>query len=137
MRLRNWEEQNPAEAARVTRACREEMGAPDHYLILEAFIVKKATYTLKKDGGAAIELTTPDAIKKFLTIEGNVKYKNTREGKLEVEQPVVFAIKRAVRIRGTGVIQPLGDMQGEITADARLREFFLEGATMKVKSKTK
>lgn len=143
LHLRNWDEQN---YDKLSKACKDEMeackGNPNRYIVCEAFIVKKGTYTLKDNTGAAIKLDTPAAIGKFVKIGGNVKYDVTREGKLVIDNPVVFAVRRAVKCGRITEPVPLIEMaekekpDAADTADNILREVFNKGSKIEKKPKS-
>ena len=96
MRLKVWmEDQKNRE--KVSQACMDQLLKPDYYLITEAFRVSKAKYTLYDKSGVAIKIETP-VLKDLLQFQPEVKYEVTSEGSLVVEQPVYFAVRKAVRV---------------------------------------
>ncbi len=96
MKLKVWME-NTDNQSKVSQACMDQLMKPDYYLITEAFRVSKATYSLYNKAGTKIEIKTPD-LKDLLQVEPDVKYEVTSDGSLVIEQPVYFAIKKAIRI---------------------------------------
>jgi hypothetical protein len=96
MKLKVWME-SAENRSKISQACMDQLLKPDYYLITEAFRVSKAEYTLYDKGGTKLEIKTPD-LKDLLQIQPDIKYEVTSDGSLVIEQPVYFAIKKAVRV---------------------------------------
>ena len=74
--------------------------------------------------GAAIELSAP-AIGNLLKFEPNVSYEVTADGKLVIDSPATFAIRRAVRISGD--FQVLGEEADEPdSADEAIEKLYFD-----------
>lgn len=128
IKLEVWME-DPDNREKVSQKCMDYLLQPDIYLVNEAFRVSKGTYTLFDKTGAAIKLETP-TIGNLLQFQPEVKYEITNDGSLIIEQPVVLAIRKAVRIgKGFQTLRSPGDE--EITADAKIEKLFLKTAIKK------
>jgi len=124
--LKVWQE-DPANRRAVSSACMEELARPDMYLVTEAFVVSKGTYSLYDETGARLQLTVP-ALTQLLSLGGNVGYAVTADGKLTISEPSVFAVRRAVRVDDGFTV--LGDSGEEVgTADAEIATLYLRNQT--------
>lgn len=124
--LKVWQE-DPANRSKVSSACMEELTKPDMYLVTEAFVVSKGTYSLYDKTGARLQLTVP-ALTQLLSVGGNVGYELTTDGKLTISEPSVFAVRRAVRVDdGFTVLGDAGEEAG--TADAEIGALYLRNQT--------
>lgn len=116
-----WED--PAHRSAVSSACMEELEKPDMYLVTEAFVVSKGTYSLYDKTGAKLKLTVP-ALTQFLSVGGNVSYEVTADGKLAINEPAVFAVRRAVHVDEGFTV--LGEDSGQPrTADDEIAALYL------------
>lgn len=122
--LKVWQE-DPANRREVSSACMEELTKPDMYLVTEAFVVSKGTYSLYDKTGARLQLTVP-ALTELLSVGGEVGYAVTADGNLTISEPSVFAVRRAVRVDdGFTVLGDAGEEAG--TADAEIAALYLRG----------
>ena len=120
--LKVWQE-DPANRATVSSACMEELTRPDMYLVTEAFVVSKGTYSLYDQTGAKLKLTVP-ALTELLSLGGEVGYAVTADGNLSIDEPAVFAVRRAVRVDDGFTV--LGDPGEEAeTADDEIAALYL------------
>ena len=121
IRFKEWVN-DPANKSKISPGCMDELGKPDRYLVTDAFRVSKGTFTLLDQTGAALDLSTP-VLKEVLQISGDVKYEITSNGKLVIDTPVYFAVRRAVRMQGE--FEPRDPAQIE-TADAKIERLYLK-----------
>jgi len=124
--LKVWQE-DPANRRTVSPVCMEELTKPDMYLVTEAFVVSKGTYSLYDQTGAKLHLTVP-ALTELLSVGGDVGYSVTADGNLTISEPSVFAVRRAVRVDdGFSVLGDTGEEAG--TADAEIGALYLRNQT--------
>jgi hypothetical protein len=71
----------------------------DNFVVAEALVVKKATFSLSRKGSGKIDLTGTN-INDYISGTGKFENTKTTEGKLEVKSPIVFAVHYARRIPG-------------------------------------
>jgi hypothetical protein len=125
IKLQIWEE-TPGNLDGAARTCKEALQRPDYYLITESFKVSKGGYTLLDKTGAKLKVSLPE-LGRILKFEPNVKYEVTSEGELMIEEPVYYAVHRAVStahgfdVLGTGAEAPS-------TADAQIDALYQETA---------
>jgi len=121
IKLRIWQE-TPGNLDGAARFCVEALEKPDYYLVTEAFRVSKGRYTLFSKTGAKLKLSLAN-LGKLLALEPDVKYQVTAEGALEIDEPVTFAVRRAIsttagfEVLGAGAVEPP-------TADALIDKVF-------------
>ncbi|WP_305045005.1 hypothetical protein [Geoalkalibacter sp.] len=121
LNMKVWLE-DPDNRAKVSAVCQDELAKPNRFLVTEAFRVSKGVYTLHDATGAAIKLKTP-ALGSLLKFEPDVKYEVSGDGRLVIEQPVIFAVRRAVAIGSNFEILGPSAAQPE-TADAQIEKLF-------------
>ena len=121
--LKIWME-TPANRDSVSQACMDALLKPDHFLVAEAFRVSKGVYTLFDQSGAAIKLDA-GAVSEFLEFQPDVNFNVTTDGSLVIEEPVYFAVRRAVRVGDDWETLRTIDGQPQ-DADAKIAEIFLE-----------
>lgn len=122
-----WED--PTNRKKVSSVCMDELKKPDYYLVTEAFRVSKGTYTLYDKTGAKIKLTAPK-LGDLLQFQPDVKYEVTSEGKLVIDQPAYFAVRKAVRIGDD--FEVLGEQSKEPqTADTKIEKLFFQSQEKK------
>jgi hypothetical protein len=124
IRFKEWVA-DPANKSKVSQGCMQELGKPDRYLVTDAFRVSRGTYTLYDQAGAALNLSAP-ILKEILQFSGDVKYEITANGRLVIDQPVYFAVRRAIRVADD--FETKGPDPAE-TADAKIEKLFLKAAT--------
>jgi hypothetical protein len=124
--LRVWQEE-PANQRTISQACMEELARPDMYLVTEAFVVSRGTYSLFDETGAKLKLTAP-ALSQFLSLGGEVGYEVTADGGLTISEPAVFAVRRALRVDdGFTVLGPENGAGEEAeAADAGIAALYLQ-----------
>ena len=123
IRFKDWIN-DPENKKRVSPSCMQELAKPNRYLVTEAFRASKATYTLIDQTGGAMKLSVP-TLKDVLKISGNVKYSVDSEGKLTIEEPVYFAVRRAIPM---GDDLELRDPSGAKTGDSKIEALFFKNA---------
>jgi hypothetical protein len=118
IKLQDWMN-DPANKKRVSPTCMQELAKPNRYLVTEAFTASKAAYTLYDKTGAVLKLDVP-LLKTLLNVSGNVKYDIDATGKLVIDQPVYFAVRRVIRMADGG-FEP---RDPEPAADAKIEKVF-------------
>jgi len=96
IRFKDWIN-DPENKKKVSPSCMQELAKPNRYLVTEAFRASKAAYTLFDQSGTAMKLTLP-LLKDLLKVSADVKYNVDTNGKLLIEEPVYFAVRRAIRM---------------------------------------
>jgi len=120
--LQVWRE-NPENRETVSDVCFSELEKVDRYLITEAFTVSQATYKLFDHSGAEIELSAP-VLGELLDFSVGTRFTTNTSGRLSVNQPTVFAIRKAVRVNQSFEI--LGNESEDlITADRKIEDLYL------------
>jgi len=128
LHLRVWM-QKPENLENVSSICMDELKKPDMYLVTEAFRVSKGTYTLFDEKEAAIKLSVP-ALGDLLKFEPGVNYNVEADGKLTIEEPVYFAVRRVVRVGEDFETRGL-DLPEPEPADAKIEKLFFRAAGVK------
>lgn len=119
VRFNDWNN-DPKNKKKVSASCMKELAKKDRYLITEAFRVNKAAYTLIDQSGVAIKLSLP-LLKDLLKISGDLKCNIDSNGKLVIEQPAYFAVRKAIRVGGD--FEPRGE---EKDADKKIESAFFK-----------
>jgi len=120
--LQVWREY-PDNRESVSDVCFNELAKVDRYLITEAFTVSQATYKLYDQTGAEIELSAP-VLGELLDFSVGTRFTTTASGHLSVNQPTVFAIRKAVRVNQSFEI--LGNESADlVTADGKIEDLYL------------
>jgi hypothetical protein len=125
LKLKIWSEV-PANRAKVSSACMQELEKPDYFLVTEVFRVSEGVYTLYDKSGAAIEISTP-VLGDLLKFEPNVKYSIEANGSLVIDQPTTFAVRRVARVGNDFEVLSRA-VAGPETADAKIESLFLKAA---------
>lgn len=120
--LRVWQEE-PANRRSISSVCMEELTKPNMYLVTEAFVVSKGTYSLFDEAGVKLKLTVP-ALSQLLSVGGEVGYEVTAEGGLTISEPAVFAVRRALRV-DDGFTVLGSEAETADTADAGIAALYL------------
>ena len=103
------------------------------YLVREAFVLNSASYQLISTTDSAIELSLP-ALSDFLETETNVGYSVSSDGLLTVEQPVVVAVRQAIRLGdvfSSPALLPDGPPLDDPTANIRSADAALDAWYLK------
>lgn len=115
----------PGNREQVSPRCMEELLKPNYYLVNEAFRISKAAYTLLDKSGTVIKLKGAN-LPSLLKFEPTVKHNVTTEGKLVIEEPTYFAVRKVKRV---GDSFSIGFTHERVkTADAKIEEIFLRTA---------
>jgi hypothetical protein len=122
LRLRVWLE-DPDNRAKVSQVCMDELKKNDTYLITEAFRVSSGKYMLFDETGVSIKLETP-VLKHLLQFQPDVKYAIATDGSLIIEQPAIFAVRRAQRVDDGFITLGPPDKEPE-TADDKIEQLFI------------
>lgn len=121
--LKVWQEE-PENRRRIASACMEELAKPDMYLVTEAFVVSKGTYSLYDEAGVRLKLTAPQ-ISNLLSLGGEVAYEVTADGGLTISEPAVFAVRRALRV-DDGFTVLGGETEQTGSADEQISAMYLQ-----------
>lgn len=133
IRLKGWENKT---GNKLT--CANDLRQADVYVVQEAFVVRKGTYTLTNANNATIRLDVNNI--RNVNVGVGVTAKATSDGKLEVEKPIVFAVKEVAKVgAGPGgipwiiVTSPGRLMIEPVTGDEQIEKLFFafKGAPMK------
>ncbi len=130
IKLIAWDKANPN---KINEGCVDILNKESIYIVQEAFIVKKATYSLPDEKGGTIKLDQTNI--GDVTFGGGATVNATNDGKLEIDKPTVYAVKKVARV-GYGMhvqwipIKRLGTSEFE-TADKQIMKLFASGAPMK------
>ena len=103
--------------------CLDALEEPNTYLVNEAFVINRATYRLYTGTGAEIEVKATE-LGKFLKFEPKFAYAVSSGGSLAVDEPVVIAVRKVVRVDGGfQVLAAPGGAKTE-SADALLDKWY-------------
>lgn len=123
LKLRVWLE-DPDNRAKVSQVCMDELKNEATYLITEAFRVSSGKYMLYDKTGASIKLETP-VLKHLLQFEPELKYEIASDGSLIIEEPAIFAIRKAKRVDDRFITLGPPDKEPE-TADDKIEQLFIK-----------
>jgi hypothetical protein len=121
IRFKDWIN-DPENKKKVSPSCMQELAKPNRYLVTEAFQASKAAYTLFDQSGAAMKLSLP-LLKDLLKVSAGLKYSVDTNGKLVIEEPVYFAVRKAIRMGDD--FEPR-DPSGAKTSDAGIEALFFK-----------
>ena len=123
LKLRVWLE-DPDNRAKVSQVCLDELNNDGTYLINEAFRVSSGKYMLFDETGFSIKLEAP-VLKHLLQFQPEVKYTIATDGSLIIEQPAIFAVRKAKRVDDS--FMTLGPPDKELeTADNKIEQLFIK-----------
>ena len=121
LKLRVWLE-DPVNRATVSQVCMDELKNEGTYLITEAFRVSSGKYMLYDKTGVSIKLEAP-VLKQLLQFQPDVKYEIASDGSLIIEQPAIFAVRKAKRVDDRFFTLGPPDSEPE-TADVKIEQLF-------------